>query len=175
MVLARARSTGDQVAVAELARIGAPPYGDTKTDAVKSQYSVAFTPAERLAFASLDPAVVAHMSSPPTGASYVPSDVVFQKDVRTVAMAAYDALRSEIVGFDADALGLEFGAPMFFLQGELDACTVTSEVQTYAARIRAPRKAFVMIEGGGHSPWMMRDQYLALLCSHVRPGVVPEE
>jgi pimeloyl-ACP methyl ester carboxylesterase len=78
-------------------------------------------------------------------------------------------LRPEIVGFDADALGLDFAMPMIFLQGELDACTVSSEVEAYAARIRAPQVRFVSIPEGGHSPWVMRERFLDALVTYVRP------
>jgi len=175
MVLEQARAANNAAAVAELERIGAPPYPDTATDAIKAQYAVALTALEQSAFASLDPSILARMSAPPSDARYVPSDTMPDKDPRAVAMAAYDALRSEIVSFDAEHLGLDFAVPMLFLQGEQDACTVSSEVRRYASVIRAPRKAFVPIEGAGHSPWMMRDQFLALLSAHVRPVAIAGE
>ena len=86
-----------------------------------------------------------------------------------MALPAYDALRDEIVTFDAERLGLEFAMPMLFLQGEQDLCTVTAEVRAYADKVRAPAKAFVGIEGGGHSPWMMREPFLKALVTHLLP------
>src|SRR5262245_27821839 len=68
LVLARARAARDAAAVAELERIGPPPYADTATDAIKSKYAGAFTPAEAAAFAALWPAI----DSPPADATYVP-------------------------------------------------------------------------------------------------------
>jgi len=83
------------------------------------------------------------------------------------AAAAYDALRAEIVNFDAHSLGLEFAVPMFFLQGELDIYTVNSEVWLYAEEIQAPEKEFDLIDGGGHSVYLMRDAFRQALNFHV--------
>jgi hypothetical protein len=58
---------------------------------------------------------------------------------------------------------------MVFLQGELDVFTVTSEVKSYVDEIEAPRKVFALIEGAGHSAFLMRDEFLASLNRHVRP------
>ena len=165
-VLEKAKQLDDRAAADELEAIGPPPYADTATDAIKSNYCVLFTPAESAAFAELARSSV---TDPPPDVSFVPPTPRPNKDVRAVATAAYDALRAEIVSFDAEQLGRDFSVPMIFLQGELDATTVSSEVESYAARIRAPYKSYVSIPQAGHSPWMMRDRYLALLQEHVRP------
>lgn len=163
LLLERARRSGDAAASAELAAIGPPPYPDTATDAVKSKHAGAMTAAERAALAALDPAELAALEALP-----------FEK-VRAQAMAAYDALRPEIVAFDARKLGLEFDVPMFFVQGELDVFTVTSEVQAYAESIVAPKKAFLPVKGAGHSVHLMRDELLRLLDEHVRPAIIANE
>jgi len=173
MLLEQARQRDDSAAVAELEAIGPPPYADTATDAIKSKY--VYTAAESTAFAALSPAVLSSVTDPPADASFVPATLRPHKDARAVAMAAYDALRVEIVSFDAERLGLEFSVPMIFLQGELDACTVSSEVESYAAGIRAPYKTYVPVADAGHSPWMMRDRYLELLQEHVRPILTGKE
>ena len=111
---------------------------------------------------------MAALITPPVDAKYLPSGLVLE-DVRAVGMAAYDALRDEIVAFDAERLSLDFEMPMLFLQCEQDLLTVTAEVRAYADKIRAPAKAFVPLEGGGHSPWMMRDSFLQALVTHLYP------
>lgn len=169
MVLAQARAADNPAAVAELQQLGPPPYADAATDAIKSKYASAMTPAERAAFGAVDPAVMAAVQSPQADARYIAKDLKVS-DVRTLAMAAYTAMRDEIVAFDARRLGLDFDVPMFFFQGDHDAYTVTSEVQVYESEIRAPKKMLVVIEGGGHSCLMfMRDEFLALLVRFVRP------
>jgi hypothetical protein len=108
------------------------------------------------------------MKSAPPGARYIPKDIVLE-DIGAVALVTYDLLREEILAFDAYELGLEFLVPMFFLQGELDVFAVTSEVKEYANEILAPRKEFILVQGGGHSSHLMRDSFLSLLNEHVRP------
>jgi pimeloyl-ACP methyl ester carboxylesterase len=169
LLLDWARANGNTQALTDLERIGPPPYSDTATDAVKSTYSGAYTPAEHAALQALDPAVLAALMTPPQGVNYLPPGVVLEKDVRSVAMAAYAKLRAEIVSFEADRLGHDFAVPMLFLQGEQDLLTVSSEVRSYADKVRAPHKAYVAIEGGGHSCWMMRDVFLNQLVAHLYP------
>ena len=168
MVVAQARAAGDQTAIRELETLGPPPYPDAATDAIKSKYAGALTPAEQAAFASLDPDAMAALTAPPAGARYVAPDLP-QLDVLTTAMAAYSKLRSELVEFDARTLGMSFDVPMFFFHGERDAFTVLSLVQAYADEISAPRKTVELIEGGGHSAFFVRDAFLALLVRFVRP------
>jgi pimeloyl-ACP methyl ester carboxylesterase len=168
LVLARARASGDAAASAELESIGAPPYADVATDAIKAKYANALTPAEQTAVAALmDPA-----NAPTADARYVPTGLAAQ-DARAVALAAYSKMRNEIVAFDARRLGLDFAVPMFFFQGDHDVHTVTSEVEAYAGEVRAPQKAFALIEGGGHSAVFMRDEFLRLLMRYVQPLAPP--
>jgi pimeloyl-ACP methyl ester carboxylesterase len=168
LILERARSAVDAAAIAELETIGAPPYSSASQDAIKSKYAGAPTPAEQRALARLDPKVMASMNTPPPDATYVPRGLPLS-DTRTLAMAAYRALRDELVAFDACRLGSKYFVPMLFLQGELDVFTVTSEVRVFADEIEAPRKVFALIEGAGHSAFLMRDEFLASLNRYLRP------
>ena len=172
MVLEQARARGDAAAVVELEGIGAPPYRDTATDAVKAKYAGALTPAEQAVFAALDPAVMAAVNEPPAGARYAPVGLALPADPRALGTAAYDQLRGEIMAFEARRLGLKFEVPMVFLQGARDAYTVSSEVEAYAAEIEAPAKRMVKAPGGGHSAFFLRDAFLDLLVRHVRPLVI---
>ena len=151
LVLERARKSGDAAAVAELQGIGAPPYGDAATDAIKSKYAGALTPTEQAVFA--DPDVM----TPPDGAPVV--------DQRALAMAAYAAVRDDLMAFKARDLGA-IATPVVFLQGTLDVYSVSSEVDAYAREIGA---TYVAVEGGGHSAMFMVPEMLALLVAHVRP------
>jgi pimeloyl-ACP methyl ester carboxylesterase len=168
LILEGARAARNAAAIAELESIGAPPYSSAAEDAVKSKYAGAPTPAEQRALAQLDPRVLASMNAPPPDANYVPRGLTLG-DTRTQAMAAYTALRDELVAFDARRLGLKYVVPMLFLQGELDEFTVTSEVRVFADEIEAPRKVFALLEGAGHSAFLMRDEFLASLNRHLRP------
>ncbi|CAN5474309.1 alpha/beta hydrolase [soil metagenome] len=151
MVLERARAAGDGAAMTELERIGPPPYGDAATDAIKSKYAGALTPAEQALFAN--PTVMA----PPVGTPVI--------DQRVLAMVAYAVVRHDLMAFKARDLGA-IATPVVFLQGTLDAYSVSSEVGAYARGIGA---TYVPVEGGGHSAMFMVGEMLRLLVEHVRP------
>lgn len=162
MALEQARAADNHEALAELEKIGAPPYRDVATDFIKSKYCGALTLSEHAYLGSLDPGIMAAVRNPPAGANWIAPDLPVT-DPRAQAMAAYDKLRGEIFAFDAYQLGLTFDVPMFFLQGHLDLYTVTSEVEAYARAIVAPRKQMVLIPGGGHSAFFLRDVFLEFL------------
>jgi pimeloyl-ACP methyl ester carboxylesterase len=130
------------------------------------------TDREKVAMAALDPAVLAATQAPPADAKYIAPGVTCEP-MFARAMAAYDAMRNELVTFNAWKQGLEFDVPMFFLQGEDDMMTVASEVERYAAEIRAPQKRFVPVKGSGHSTHLLRDELLRLLETLVRPVAAP--
>jgi pimeloyl-ACP methyl ester carboxylesterase len=169
-VLARVRAENDSAAVAELVRIGPPPYPDTGTDAVKSKYAGAFTPAEAAAFAALLPSLAA----PPADATYVPRGLALG-DPRALATAAYDKLRADIVTFDARRLGRTFRVPMLFFQGEHDLYSTTDEVRDYVAALDAPHKLLALVPGAGHSAFLLSGALLELLLAHVRPLALEAE
>jgi pimeloyl-ACP methyl ester carboxylesterase len=173
MVLEQARALGNWQALAELEKLGPPPYPDAAADAVKSKYANTLMPAEQAVFASLAPDVMAAINSPPEGARYVAPGLPVP-DVMTTAMAAYAKLREELVVFDARTLGLDFAVPMFFFQGDRDAFTVVSLVEGFVADIRAPQKVLRLIEGGGHSAFFIRDAFFELLVRFVKPLAGPQ-
>jgi pimeloyl-ACP methyl ester carboxylesterase len=167
LVLGEARAAADDEGVAELERIGPPPYPDIATDAIKSRFAGAFTAAEQAALAAAGQDREASLS-PPADAPYLPRGMALP-DPRSRGMAAYEAVRDELMAFDARRLGLAFQVPLVFLQGDLDLYSVTSEVETYAREVRAPAVRVKLIEGGGHSALLMREAFLAALVSEVRP------
>jgi pimeloyl-ACP methyl ester carboxylesterase len=172
LLIERAHAANDLDALAELERIGPPPYADTATDAVKARYAGAWTAAEAAAVAPIF-ALVAEARGGRL-ASYLAPGLELG-DPRTVATAAYDRLRPEIVAFDARRLGTRFDVPLFFFQGADDRYTVTEEVRRYVAEIDAPAKTLVEIEGAGHSAFLLRDEMLRLLELHVRPVVMASD
>ena len=167
-VLRTLRASGNQEAAGELAQFGPPPYEDPAGDATLGKYAGMMTPAEQKVFATLDPGTSAALKTPQPDAGYVPRGVTLP-DVRTRASAAFTSLKPEIRAFDADRLGLTYGIPMLFLQGEHDAYTATFEVRGFANRLRAPSAQCVEIPGGGHSSWVLRAEFLATLNRHLRP------
>ncbi len=96
-------------------------------------------------------------------------------DQRANALAAFAAMRGEIVAFDARRLGRSFRVPMFFFQGERDLYTTTDEVRDYAASIDAPQKMLALVPNAGHSAFLLSDALLELLLAHVRPLALAAE
>ncbi len=168
MVLQRARIRGDQSAIADLERIGPPPYADASIDAVKSRYANAMSPAEQNEFASLDANIASSWRNPPPDAPYLAPGLPPQ-DPRALAMAAYANLRPELMAFEALSLGATFGVAMFFFQGAQDAYAVSSEVEAYARAISAPSVRYAAIEDGGHNVLFLRRQIGIHLDEFVRP------
>jgi pimeloyl-ACP methyl ester carboxylesterase len=166
MILERARAGGDAGAAAEIQGIGPPPWTDVSADVIRGKHANAMTAAEQAAFAAAAPA----LRSPPAGARYL-SHGLQPSDPYATGLAAFAALKPELAAFDADALGLEFATPMVFLQGAQDAHLPTSEVEAYAAKLRAPSVVFETIEEGGHMSMFLAERLLALLEKHVRPLV----
>jgi pimeloyl-ACP methyl ester carboxylesterase len=171
LLLERARALADATMQHELTAIGPPPYANTATDAVKSKYAGAPTPREAAAFAELGPLMAAASQGAPAGAKYLAPGLQWPEP-RARSFASYDALRPDIVSFDARRLGSQFAVPMFFLQGADDVFTVSSEVEAYAGELTAPHVQYVPIAGAGHAAMMLRHDLLALLQRHVRPVLV---
>lgn len=171
LLLDRARVQGNEAMLAELTSIGRPPYTATAADAVKSKYAGAPTTREAPAFAELGPLIGAALQGVPVGATYLAAGQQWPEP-RDRTFAAYTALRSEIISFDARTLGTAFAVPMFFLQGADDVFTVTSEIERYAGELQAPHVEYVPIEGAGHSALLLRHELLMLLSRHVRPKLM---
>jgi pimeloyl-ACP methyl ester carboxylesterase len=168
MILKRARATGDTTAIAELEQIGAPPYTEVASVAVKAKYANALTPAEQAELSAL----MAAMKGPSSEVAYIAKGLP-RFDARAVSMATFEKLMAEFADFDARLLGLKFDVPMFFFQGAHDLHLPTSEVEAYAAEIEAPKKMIALLEQGGHSAYFLREESLRLLNRHVRPLAAP--
>ncbi len=71
---------------------------------------------------------------------------------------------------DAQTLAGNFDVPVFVIQGAEDFTTPTSLARSFVDSIRAPAKAFVAIEGGGHfAVFMKSSAFLDQLVSRVLP------
>ncbi|HEY0435991.1 MAG TPA: hypothetical protein VGC92_05090, partial [Phenylobacterium sp.] len=90
-------------------------------------------------------------------------------DPQAAAFRAYQAIRGELLAFDAESLGLGFDVPMVFLQGTQDAHTPAAEVEAYAAKLRAPVVKYIPIPEGGHASTFLVARLLELMEQHVRP------
>jgi pimeloyl-ACP methyl ester carboxylesterase len=85
-------------------------------------------------------------------------------------MLSAERLVPQTSALEARALSGEFALPVFVIQGALDFTTPTSLAEAFVGSIRAPRKEFVAIEGGGHfAVFMKSGEFLKELASRVLP------
>lgn len=158
-LLEKARSLSDQRAITELESIGPPPYADGRGYAIQRRWSHIFEGADRF---------IASMLGLALGApGYSLRDI---NDWMEGQQLSAEKLIPQTSGLDADDLGGEFALPVLVIQGAEDFTTPTSLARSFLSSIRAPSKAFVAIDGGGHfAVFMESDAFLEALVEHVLP------
>ncbi|MFC8535795.1 alpha/beta fold hydrolase [Streptomyces sp. NPDC057249] len=78
--------------------------------------------------------------------------------------------------FDDWADGTDFEIPFFLFQGEKDVLTPPDLARRFFDDVRAPVKAFALIEDCSHFAAFRRpERFLELLLAHVRPAVTADE
>jgi pimeloyl-ACP methyl ester carboxylesterase len=158
-LLKKAETLGEQRAVQELQGVGPPPYADGRGYAVQRKWSNLFEGAD---------AFIASMVGFALGApGYTLRDINDWFDGQGLSA---DRLVPQTSSLKATALGGDFALPIFVIQGAEDFTTPTSLARDFVNAIRAPRKSFVAIEGGGHfAVFMKSDVFLRELVARVRP------
>jgi pimeloyl-ACP methyl ester carboxylesterase len=85
-------------------------------------------------------------------------------------MLSGERLVPQTMSVEPKVLGLDFAIPVFFLQGAEDFTTPAELAPQYLASIKAPKKKFVLLKGGGHfAVFMNSGQFLRVLDARVRP------
>ncbi len=160
-LLKKARATGEQRAVEELTRVGPPPYkGGSDGYAVQRKWSNAFEGADQFLYGTLGLTLVAP--------GYSVRDF---NDSEEGQLLSGGRLVPQTRSMGPKELGLEFAVPVFFIQGAEDFTTPTELARQYLESIKAPRKEFVPVEGGGHfAVFMKSDQFLKELVRRVGPS-----
>jgi pimeloyl-ACP methyl ester carboxylesterase len=160
-ILKKVRAAHDAASLAELERIGAPPYRSQQDLLVERDVSQRYDiDSEKNLRSAMTPVVL-----------FAPDFTLF--DIYT--MARYDnfasnAMYKELIGFDVRNLGSDYAVPMFVFNGDKDAVTPIIFAKAWFDTIRAPKKAFVILKGGGHSAMLtMPDVFLHELVTRVRP------
>jgi pimeloyl-ACP methyl ester carboxylesterase len=160
-ILKKVRAAHDTASLAELERIGAPPYRSQQDLLVERDVSQRYDiDSEKTLRSAMTPVVL-----------FAPDFTLF--DIYT--MARYDnfasnAMYKELIGFDVRNLGPDYAVPMFVFNGDKDAVTPIIFARAWFDTIRAPKKAFVILKGGGHSAMLtMPDVFLHELVTRVRP------
>jgi pimeloyl-ACP methyl ester carboxylesterase len=161
-LLKQAKSLDDQRAIEELSHVGPPPYDSGEGYRVQWRWANTFEGATGFLYGTLGLALVAP--------GYSIKDL---KDHEEGQSLSADRLLPELQSIGPAELGLKFSVPVFVFQGEEDFTTSTVLARHYVESIKAPRKEFVAIKGGGHFAVFMRsDQFLQELITRVRPLAV---
>jgi pimeloyl-ACP methyl ester carboxylesterase len=158
-LLAKASALGDERAIRELREVGPPPYPGGRGYAVQRRWSNLFEGADVFLAAMFTLALTA-----PGGRL---RDVHEWIDGQGVSAGS---LVPQTRALQAKAVGGDFAVPVFVIQGAEDFTTPTALARAFVDSIRAPRKAFATIAGGGHfAVFMKSSAFLDELVSRVRP------
>jgi pimeloyl-ACP methyl ester carboxylesterase len=158
-LLKKAQTVGNQQAIDELSRVGPPPYKSGEGYGVQRKWANAFEGADQFLNETLGLALVA------------PGNTVQDiNDSGDGQMFSGEHLVRQTKSKGPKELGLKFSIPMFIFQGAEDFTTPTALAREYEKSMKAPKKAFVPIHGGGHfAVFMKSDQFLNELIARVRP------
>jgi pimeloyl-ACP methyl ester carboxylesterase len=159
-LLKKAVALNDRHAVEELKAVGPPPYLDRRGYGVQRKWANLFEGADHFIASMLGFAIAAP--------GYTARDINDWFDGQSVSADRLVPLTSAL---DAKALGGDFAVPVFVIQGAEDFTTPTSLARSYVESIRAPRKAFVTLAGGGHfAVFMKPEAFVTELVARVRPA-----
>lgn len=158
-LLKKAKALGDQRAIRELQEIGPPPYSDGRGYAVQRKWSNLFEGADFFLSSMFGLALGAP--------NYTLRDLNEWIDGQSLSA---ERLVPQTSALKPEALGGDFALPVLVIQGAEDFTTPTTLANTFVNSIRAPHKAFVSIEEGGHfAVFMKSDAFLDALVSRVLP------
>jgi len=163
-VLSRLIADHRNAAVAQLRRLGPPPYRtDAQDEAVRSWLNRYLAEADKT---YLYTSMAVMMRNPNDGFG----------DVQTLMKGhlsfSLPKMRQAYEAIDLPALGYDMPAPFFVIDGRDDRLTPPALAEAYFQKIRAPRKAMVLI-GGGHFAFLSNaGAFLDVLDRQVRPAVV---
>lgn len=163
-VMEKARAAHDEDGIRKLETIGAPPYKSQDDLLVERGVSERYDiDAERNLEDTLRPVV---LFAPDYSLHDIYSLLQGSKFVG-------NALYAEVLRYDARTLGPRFDVPFFIFNGDKVLVTPIDLAQQYFEAIEAPQKAFVVLDGGGHSAMLtMPDRFLNELVTRVRPLAV---
>jgi len=158
-LLRKAEVLQDERAVRELREVGPPPYPDGRGYRVQRKWSNFFEGADAFLFSMVGFALAAP--------GYTLRDVNDWFDGQNVSG---ERLVPQTSALDARTLAGDFAVPVFVIQGAEDFTTPTSLARAFVDSIRAPAKAFIPIEGGGHfAVFMKPGAFLDQLVARVLP------
>jgi len=161
-VLAKARQRGDADAVAELERIGPPPYHSLQELGVQRKWASAYEE-----YASNVTMVVDGLLAPRFSLTdnydFVSGLIQSQNHFFGRSM------NGPFIDADLRRLGAEFAVPIFVVQGTEDDYTPAALSRAYVGGLSAPDKEFIAIDGAGHFAIVSRgDEFLTAMKARLR-------
>jgi pimeloyl-ACP methyl ester carboxylesterase len=160
-LMAQLKAAKDSDGLAKLRALGPPPYKSEHDQDVERTLSKQFdTQVERDLYSRMLPVA---LFSPDTSI----------RDLLNIGAGAdytAEALYRETLTYDARKLGTKFPMPFYILNGDHDLVTPADLARSYFDTIEAPKKAFVILKGGGHSALLTEpDVFLTEMKARVRP------
>jgi pimeloyl-ACP methyl ester carboxylesterase len=153
----QASAAGDQETLRALEDTASLPVSDPKRTRASAKYRLA--PSD-LEYAKVFDAFIGPSPAPTQG------DVA---DWIAGSRFTFTHLAPVEYSLDARALGLDFAIPFFVIQGRDDHIAPFDVAQAYVAEVRAPKKAFVPIDGGHWACFTNTKEFVEALRQHVRP------
>jgi pimeloyl-ACP methyl ester carboxylesterase len=158
----KARAACEERAMAELSKIGPPPFKSGADYQVQRKWANAFEGADQFLYAT-------SLGMRLTAPGYTVADV---KELEEGQGLSAERLVPRVRTMGPKELGLEFAMPVYFIQGSEDFTTPVELAREYLEAIKAPRKEFVTIEGGGHFAVFMKPEvFLRELVKRVGGGI----
>jgi len=142
-VLTKARQRGDADAVAELEKIGPPPYESLQELGVQRKWAAVYE-----GYASNAGLLFEWLLAPRTSLADTRNFVSGLLQSQNHFFGP--AMNRPFVTQDLRRLGLEFEVPVFVIQGTEDDYTPAALSRAYLDALHAPAKEFVPIDGAGH-------------------------
>jgi pimeloyl-ACP methyl ester carboxylesterase len=160
-ILKKVRAVHDDASLAELERIGAPPYRSQQDLLVERDVSQRYDiDSEKNLRSAMTPVVL-------FAPDFTLTDIYYMQRYGNFASSR---MYKELIGFDVRKLGPDYAVPMFVFNGDKDAVTPIIFAKAWFDTIRAPKMQFVILKAGGHSAMLtMPDVFLHELITRVRP------
>jgi pimeloyl-ACP methyl ester carboxylesterase len=161
LLLERVRSEHDEKASSQLVSIGPPPYADASRWTLEQTISADHPAASERRW----------------GPDFLFAPGYSIRDSLQLIGGASrhrSKLVAEDLKYSAESRGAHFEVPIFFFQGSDDIQAPLALASEYMDAISAPRKALVIIPGGGHNAFIFFSaRFLAELNARVRPLALP--
>lgn len=154
---AQATAAGDEETLKALSETASLPVTDMKRVMASRKYSMAPSDLEYLR------TIEAFIGPPPPPTQGEVADWIAGGRFTFPRLGPADS------AFDARKLGLDVPVPFFVIQGRDDHIAPFEVAQAYFAEVRAPKKAFVAIEGGHWACFTNPTAFVEALREHVIP------